>query len=125
MTNIQQNHQRINPEVIETAAGPPALDAAPPPAVSPYAEAAAVFMKALDALEATLPPPVEKPDPALKPASAHIVPSPMPRTSFLLISLLISTWYFTSFVSGRTWPVNFNSPRPSARPDPGAPVQPR
>jgi hypothetical protein len=60
-----------NQEVTQAAATP-GTEPALPPAISPYAEAAAAFMKALDVLEATIPSPVEEVDPALQPAGAHL-----------------------------------------------------
>src|SRR3981189_144558 len=45
-------------------------------------------------------------------------PSAMPSTSFERITRLMSMLYTTLRTVGSTWPENFNSPRPSARPRP-------
>ena len=52
-------------------------------------------------------------------------PSAMPSTSFERITRLMSMLYTTLRTFGSTWPENFSSPSPSARPRPSPPIQPR
>src|SRR5690606_11066736 len=53
--------------------------------------------------------------------STRVRPSAITIFSFPRMTRLISISLLTSFADGSTWPVNFTSPTPSARPRPGSP----